>query len=156
MERITSCIVSLYSFLTVECLLFHGQTNATPASNGQLHINVDSQIRHLQTVLDSVLTDVVSLKQENHQQQTRISFLENELKNVQRENSIMKSKIDNSNSTTTFLLQQNAILKEELNSLNTTCMLIQQNLTTPEDIRRLTDVLTFEMEQMIREGEKKR
>jgi chromosome segregation ATPase len=57
---------------------------------------MDGQIRHLQTVLDSVLTDVVALKQENqqlkneyNQQQSKMALLENQLKTVQSENRMM-------------------------------------------------------------------
>jgi chromosome segregation ATPase len=127
MERITYCFVLLCFVLNVECSLSHGQTNATSTFSGQSKNDVDGQIHHLQTALDSVLMDVMSLKQENQQ-----------MKNQQA-----------------FLLQQNTILEEKLNSLNASCTLFQQNVTTTEDIRRLEDALTFEMEQKIRGIERK-
>jgi cell division protein FtsB len=116
MERITFCFLLLYFFID-------SYINVTTASSGQSIINTDSQIHHLQTVLDSVLTDVVALKQENHQLKTRVSFLETELANVKRDSSVMKSKASYT--------------------------------ITPEDIKRLEEVLTVEMEQKIRDSERK-
>jgi hypothetical protein len=55
MGQITFCLVLLCFVLNVECVSFHGQPNTTSTSSGQPINNMDSQIRHLQTVLDSVL-----------------------------------------------------------------------------------------------------
>jgi hypothetical protein len=95
-----------------------------------------------------VVNELANIQRESERQETRIAFLESE-------NSIMRSKMNDMNSTSTFLLQQNAILEEKLNFLNATCNLVQQNMTTPGDIKKMEEVLAFEMEQTIRDSEQK-
>jgi chromosome segregation ATPase len=72
-------------------------------SSGHSNNDVDGQIHHLQIALDSVLMDVVSLKQENQQMknefvnnqqlQTKVFFLEDELSNVNTKNQSQQTKI---------------------------------------------------------------
>ncbi|XP_061184876.1 uncharacterized protein LOC133192886 [Saccostrea echinata] len=182
----TTFVVLLCTFLKAEGLLFHGQTNATSASNGHSDPDVYKQLLHLETVLNSIMMDqkqqaqkfeqkqnllegeIQMLKQWNRTAQMKISLLESENKilkerldklisssNPSQDDICLNEKLNNLNSTSTFLLQENIILKDQIKILNSTSMLIQQNLTTSGDQQRLGNNLTFEIEQMVREREQK-
>ncbi|XP_062606503.1 uncharacterized protein LOC134268282 [Saccostrea cucullata] len=69
---------------------------------------------------------------------------------LESENKILKERVDKLNSTSTFLLQENIILKDQIKILNSTSMLIQRNMTTAEDLRKMESILTFKIEQTAR------
>ncbi|XP_062582947.1 uncharacterized protein LOC134244707 [Saccostrea cucullata] len=72
----------------------------------------------------------------------------------------LKNDLDLLNSTSTLLVernsklqQHNTILQDKLDSLNATYILSQQNATTTEDLKRLENILTFEIEQTVSDRE---
>lgn len=57
------------------------------------------------------------------------------------------------NSTTTLLLSENIAMKLKLDKLDSKTMYLQQNMTTPDDVRMLEKIITFNLEQTIQENE---
>lgn len=57
------------------------------------------------------------------------------------------------NSTTTLLLSENIAMKLKLDKLDSKTMYLQQNMTTPDDVRMLEKIISFNLEQTIQENE---
>ncbi|XP_061184873.1 uncharacterized protein LOC133192884 [Saccostrea echinata] len=146
MHWVTSTfMVFLCTFIKAESLLFHGQYNATSASNGHSDPAVYKQLLHLETVLVSIMMDQKQQAQKFEQKQ---NLIEGEIQMLKQWNQTAQMKIS-------LLESENKILKERLDNLNSSSTSPQQNLTISEDLKRLENFLTFEIEQTVRDSEEK-
>lgn len=107
----------------------------------------------------------------NHTTKMEITSLKDSLEVFKTENRVLKERLDliNSsvsaaaslcdenigslNSTTTLLLSENVAMKLKLDNLDSETMYLQQNMTTPDDVRMLEKIITFNLEQTIQENE---
>lgn len=127
-------------------LLFHGQSNISAPSTEQKDHDIDmKQLLHLETTLNSVLSDFASLKLENQR-------LLQQQKLFEQQQTLLTAQIGAFNHTTTLLLSENIAMKLKLDKLDSTIMYLQQNMTTPDDVRILEKIITFNLEQTIQEN----
>lgn len=127
-------------------LLFHGQSNiSAPSTEQKDHDIYMKQLLHLETTLNSVLSDFASLKLENQR-------LLQQQKLFEQQQTLLTAQIGALNHTTTLLLSENIAMKLKLDKLDSTIMYLQQNMTTPDDVRILEKIITFNLEQTIQEN----
>lgn len=107
----------------------------------------------------------------NHTTKMEITSLKDSLKVFKTENRVLKERLNSMNSsvsaaallcdenigslnsTTTLLLSENIAMKLKLDKLDSKTMYLQQNMTTPDDVRMLEKIITFNLEQTIQENE---
>lgn len=107
----------------------------------------------------------------NHTTKMEITSLKDSLEVFKTENRVLKERLDSINfsvsaaaslcgenigslnSTTTLLLSENVAMKLKLDKLDSKTMYLQQNMTTPDDVRMLEKIITFNLEQAIQENE---
>lgn len=107
----------------------------------------------------------------NHTTKMEITSLKDSLKVFKTENRVLKERLNSMNSsvstaallcdenigslnsTTTLLLSENIAMKLKLDKLDSKTMYLQQNMTTPDDVRMLVKIITFNLEQTIQENE---
>ncbi|XP_062607043.1 uncharacterized protein LOC134268811 [Saccostrea cucullata] len=141
-----SCMVLLCTFLKAESLLFHGQTNVTSSvSSGHSDPEVYKQLLNLERDLISIMRDQKQQAQKFEQKQT---LLEGEIQSLRQWNQTAQMKIS-------LLESENKNLKERLENMNSSSTFLKQNVTTSEDLRKLENILTFEIEQTVRDIEEK-
>lgn len=107
----------------------------------------------------------------NHTTKMEITSLKDSLEVFKTENRVLKDRLDSINSsvsaaaslcdenigslnsTTMLLLSENVAMKLKLDKLDSKTMYLQQNMTTPDDVRMLEKIITFNLEQTIQENE---
>ncbi|XP_062597139.1 uncharacterized protein LOC134258598 [Saccostrea cucullata] len=141
-------IVLLCIFLKAESLLVHGQINATSASQGHSDPDVYKQLLHMEKVFDSIMMDQKQQATKNQQFEQQQKLLEGEIQRAQVKITVLENSLLDVQS-------ENKILKKRLDNLNSSSILTQQNLTTKEDLQRLENTLSFEIEQTVRDSEQK-
>ncbi|XP_062574408.1 uncharacterized protein LOC134236246 [Saccostrea cucullata] len=132
-SAISTCFVFFCMVFNAEGVLSQRQENATFPSKGNSELEVYKQLLHLETVLDSVLIDLASVKLENQRLQQQQTNFEKEIQTL----NLLK------------VNQTEQILEEKINNVNSLTLLLLQNMTTQDDIRKLETIITFNMEQRL-------
>ncbi|XP_062610296.1 multimerin-2-like [Saccostrea cucullata] len=166
MAWITCIVLILASIISFSGALQHGNSNTSPSSNPHTDPDVYKQLLHLETTLDSVYKELLTLKEQNLQQQKAsdelqrrqqqqdqmmesmnhtIQNLEASFQNVQSENGMLKEKLNSLNSS--FCQQNNSnfdgITKElQLQAQNLSLSIMELNKSSSEDIQTLRNIIT--------------